>query len=401
MLNSFQTVIILMVVSRIDEVTDAGNFVIAYAIANLLIMIGKYGVRQYQVSDVEEQYSFKDYFSIRVISVFAMMLVAIIYSAVHLSDGSYDWEKTSAVLMICGAKAVDAFEDVYHGMFQQHKRLDIAGKIWTIRLMAYIIEFMVLYYLSADLVLSAGICLVSTIILSVLFNGCIIKNHVILYEKRTVRFSNIYSLLKDCFPLFIANFLMAYVANAPKYSIDVVLSSQEQAKFNYIFMPVFVISLLSTFIYQPMIHQLAVIWHENKLSKFWKLIFRQVFLVTLLTVAAMGLGAWLGIPVLSFMYSVDLAVYRTELVILLLGGGMVALINFFTMVITVTRYQKHLMWGYLIISLGFVFFGKNIAAEFGIMGISVFYTVSVTVLALAFLVYILIIEKKEKKCRGV
>ena len=399
MLNSFQTVIILMVISRIDEVTDAGNFVIAYAIANLLIMIGKYGVRQYQVSDVKEQFAFSDYLSARVISTLGMVIASAVYILIQMCSGAYDLEKSVVVFLICGAKAVDAFEDVYHGMFQQHKRLDIAGKIWTARLVVYIVEFMLIYYVARDLIFTAGVCLVTTILLAVILNGCVMKSQVVVYTRKKTTGKNIRGLLLDCFPVFVSTFLMAYVANAPKYSIDVVLSSQEQAQFNYIFMPVFVISLLSTFIYQPMINRLAVMWHEGQLSRFWKLIFRQVVFVAGLTALAMAAGAFLGIPVLSAMYGVNLEAYRVELVVLLLGGGMVALINFFTMVITVTRYQKHLMWGYLIISFAFLAFGKRVAGEAGIMGISVFYTAAVTVLALIFLAYIIVIEKLARKHR--
>lgn len=54
MLNSFQSVLILMVISRIDPVTDAGVFTIAFAIGNLMLTIGQYGIRQFQVSDVQE-----------------------------------------------------------------------------------------------------------------------------------------------------------------------------------------------------------------------------------------------------------------------------------------------------------------------------------------------------------
>ena len=45
MLNSFQSVLILMVISRIDPVTDAGVFTIAFAIGNLMLTIGQYGIR--------------------------------------------------------------------------------------------------------------------------------------------------------------------------------------------------------------------------------------------------------------------------------------------------------------------------------------------------------------------
>ena len=62
MLNSFQTVVILMVISRIDPVNDAGIFVIAYAIGNLMLTIGRYGIRQFQASDVVEKYSYREYY---------------------------------------------------------------------------------------------------------------------------------------------------------------------------------------------------------------------------------------------------------------------------------------------------------------------------------------------------
>ena len=58
------------------------------------------------------------------------------------------------------------------------------------------------------------------------------------------------------------------------------------------------------------------------------------------------------------------------------------------------------MWGYLAISFGFLAFGKRVAEGSGIRGISIFYTISVTVLALIFLVYIIVIEKVEKKRRS-
>ena len=45
MLNAFQTVFILMLISRIDPINDAGVFTIAFAIGNLMMTIGRYGIR--------------------------------------------------------------------------------------------------------------------------------------------------------------------------------------------------------------------------------------------------------------------------------------------------------------------------------------------------------------------
>ena len=390
-LNSFQSVVILMVISRIDNINDAGTFVIAYAIANLMIMIGKYGIRHYQVSDIKEKFSFKTYFVHRITTTIMMILVAVIYVSFFMLRGEYDLNKSIVVILICAIKAVDAFEDVFHGMFQQHARLDIGGKILSFRLFIYIVEFMVVYYFSHRLIFTGLICLITTLCLMIVLNTMALKEFP--FERGDIDRGQFKSLCVDCFPLFISTFLMAYVGNAPKYSIDVVLSSQEQAQFNYIFMPVFVISLMSTFIYQPMINRLAIIWNKNQFSKFWKLIFRQIVIILGLTAASMGGGYLLGIPVMSLLYSVDLSAYRIELTILLLGGGMLALVNFFTMVITVTRYQKYLIWGYIVISAAFVLRGKTTAATYGIEGISIFYTAAMFVLALIFFIYIIVISR--------
>lgn len=395
MLNSFQSVVILMVISRIDNVTDAGTFVIAYAVANLLIMIGKYGIRQYQVSDVKERFSYRTYFIHRIGTTVLLLLSAVVYVSFFMIRGEYDMYKSAAVLLICALKAADAFEDVIHGLFQQHGRLDIGGKILTFRLLIYIAEFMLVYYISHRLLLTCVICLVTTIVLLIVIDGGALKEFS--YRKGEVSGRQLKSLTIECFPIFISTFLMAYVANAPKYSIDVVLSSYEQAQFNYIFMPVFVISLLSTFIYQPLINRLAIIWNESKFAEFWRLIARQVLIIFCVTAMAMAGGYVLGIPVLSILYAVDLSGYRMELVLLLLGGGMLALVNFFTMVITVTRYQKHLIWGYVIISLAFLAKGKAIASGYGIRGISCFYTAAMLVLAVIFFIYIIVIARISKK----
>ena len=79
LINAFQSVIILMVLTRSLDMEYAGIFTIAWAIANLVITIGKYGVRNYQVTDVNEKYSFNDYFSNRVIVSILMIIFTCIY----------------------------------------------------------------------------------------------------------------------------------------------------------------------------------------------------------------------------------------------------------------------------------------------------------------------------------
>lgn len=396
MLNAFQTVFILMLISRIDPVIDAGVFTIAFAIGNLMMTIGKYGIRQFQVSDVEEKYSFKEYLTSRVGTTVIMILASFIYVGYNHMTGLYNMEKCTVVILICLAKAVDAFEDVFHGMLQQYLRLDVAGKILTIRLFTYIIVYLAVYLITQDLVVTSMIALLISVIQFAVFNYIALKGFQI--KKKTLRYKNVWKLMIECLPLFIAAYLVMYIGNAPKYAIDKVMSSEAQACFTYIFMPVFVISLLSQFVYQPVISKLAMLWHQSKLQEFNKLILRQIGLILGLSAAAVIGGYLLGIPVLSLIYGVDLKDYKTALVILLLGGGALAFVNFLQMIITIARKQNLLNIGYVLGFLVFVLFGKLIVKAYGIVGISIFYTFVVLGIGITFgIITVLIIKRKSKE----
>lgn len=383
MLNAFQTVFILMLISRIDPVIDAGIFTIAFAIGNLMLSIGKFGVRQFQVSDVKETYSFKEYVFLRILTCVLMILAFSAYVGYYYAVGAYSTEKCLVILLVCMTKVVDAAEDVLHGMLQQHIRLDIAGKILTIRIASYIIVYLIIYAATQNLLMVSLIALAVSVVQFLILNYIAFKEFDIQW-KQGVKWFQIWNLGRECFPLFIASYLVIYIGNAPKYAIDKVMSSEAQACFNYIFMPVFVISLMSQFVYQPVISKMALLWHEKNISQFKKMIFKQTGLIVLLSVAAVVGGYILGIPVLSIIYGVNLEAYKTALVILLLGGGALAFVNFLQMIITIARKQNLLIIGYFLTFLAFLFCGKMVVKSFGIVGISVFYTLLVSVIGLIF-----------------
>lgn len=395
MLNSFQSVLILMVISRIDPVTDAGVFTIAFAIGNLMLTIGQYGIRQFQVSDVQEKYSFREYVGVRVITSCLMVIVSFFYVGIHYYTGAYDFEKSIAVFLICLSKTIDSVEDVFQGRLQQRERLDIGAKAMTVRLLGYIITFISSYLLTENLITASLLALLVSLLLCLVLNGTAIRNFestVVAWEGRNVKYMFI-----ECFPLFLAAYLVIYIGNAPKYAIDAVLSSQEQACFNYIFMPVFVIGLLSRFIYQPMIGKMALLWHKGELGKFLSMVAKQSAIMIGLTVFVLIGGFLLGIPALSIVYGVNLTGYKAELMVLLLGGGFLAYTSFYQMVLTVIRRQNWLIAGYLLGYVLFLLLGRWTVEQGGILGVSVFYTIVVAVIAVYFAMVILWGYKVRKK----
>ena len=75
--------ILTIVVTQLCGVEQAGMFSMAFIIGTLLMIIGNYGMRTYQVSDIKETHSFSDYQISRVITCIAMMAVAYVYCGIR------------------------------------------------------------------------------------------------------------------------------------------------------------------------------------------------------------------------------------------------------------------------------------------------------------------------------
>lgn len=392
MLNSIQSPLLLILIARgSNGVNDAAIFVIAYAIGNLMMMIGKYGVRNYHVTDVNSKYSFADYLSTRKITVLIMAIVSVFY----VMFSNYDYEKTLIVILICIMKAFDSYEDVIHSEFQRCDRLDIAGKILGIRLIYYFVCFALLYICTDNLLITTASAVISSLIIGSSLDIYVWNKMNIEYKSKSWR--NVLDILKACFPLFLCTYLAMYIANAPKYIVDGFYSSDIQASFNYVFMPVFVIALFGNFIFQPMQTKASNIYALKEYSRFNRLIIKGIIQVVVITcIIAVG-GYFVGIPVMSVVFNHNLTGYELELVMLIITGGGLALINMLNMFISLIRYQKHMIISYAIAALIMKVIGDMIAKKYEVITLTAFYCCVVFLLMLE-LILVLLIGIKRNKC---
>lgn len=373
MLNAGQSALLLIVISRTNQVEDAGVFSIAYAIACLAVTVGKWGMRNFQATDIQGKYDYGTYVSSRCITCL-MMITMIFYYILKgwwLSD--YTIEKCIMILMLGLLKMLDAVEDVVHGMFQKKGRLDIGAKSMATRYILTLSICGISLFLTHNLIISTGISLIVSFVYF-LFATLLVYGEF--KEKAIISFSNryVWRLLSECFSLFLGSFLMIYIANAPKYAIDECMNERVQACFSYIFMPVYVISVLITFIYQPVLTKLAIFYEEKRDKEFMNLFFRQLLIITGLILGTLLCGFMVGIPILSLLYNINLMEYKLPFMILLIGGSFLAVSGYLSVVITILRKQKWLLIGYILAAVIAFFATKPLILFGGIIGASCLYT---------------------------
>lgn len=381
MLVSFQSVIMLMFLTRVLGLKEAGIFTIAYANASLLMSIGKFGMRNFQVSDVTGQFTFQQYLLSRIMTCGAMIMASIAGVIYLQHKNGYSFDKSMIILCVCLLKSIEAMEDVFHGLYQQRNRLDVAGKSLTVRMILTIIVFGLCLFLLNNLLETLVITTIFSTIIFILFTKWTYANF---HSTPAAKSSSIKKLMSQCFPLFVGAFLALYIGNAPKYAIDSILTDELQACYGFISMPVFVIGLLNGFIFNPILYKMSILWERREIKAFIFQIIRQTGVIILITVICIFAGYICGIPILSWLYNTDLTLYKKEFLILLCGGGLLGLSGFLNTLNTIIRQQRKLMWGYLFIALLAVATSKWIVEMHGILGAAVLYLVLMGGLCLIF-----------------
>lgn len=379
-MSAAESPIMLMVLARTNGLKDGGIFSIAFAVAALLLFLGQYGFRRFQSSDVLEKYSFEEYYGSRFLSCGAMLIATLGYCIYGMLFRHYSATKFAVVFLMCALKGIQAFSDVLHGRMQQMGRLDVATKASCIRYIMEMLSFCVVRIVTHNLLLSCIVCLAVSFFVFMLTSYNAASDFCTL--KPSFKWDRMKLMFIEGFPLFVSLFLNMYISNAPKYAIDAYLTEEMQALYNMVFMPAFVIQLVAHFIFNPIITTYAEVWQAQDIKKFKRLIFKQMGIILALEVLAIAVALTIAIPILSWFFGTDLSDFKMELLVVVVGGGMLAYTVFFNTVITIIRLHKTLFYSYGATAIAALLLSKYFVVNYGIMGAVVLYGVLMTLLAL-------------------
>ena len=396
-LLAFQSVIMLIVISHVTDETTAGIFTMGNVSANLFLFIGKYGVRGFQVSDVKNKYSFKDYHYGRYISVIMMILISVIYTLYTANRVGYSSIKTQIIIWMCMMRVPEAYEDVFYGDYQKKGRLDIGSKCLTIRLIATVVLYVILIIVTKDVLLSTIISTVFTFLLMIVL---ILMTREMLSEgagRGEFDARNMFRMLIATTPIFAATFLSNYIGVAPKNAIDRIMDDTSQAIYGYVSMPVFVVMLLASVVFNPVLLKISFIWSDRKFGEFVKQVIIQVFVIVGISVTCLVGAYLLGVPVLSFLYNTDLAPYKTDLMLIVTASGMLAFATLFMNVLTVMRKQAVIISGYFIVAVLATVFSDKAVKDGGIRGAVIFYLILLILLSVFYTIMFIVSMAGEKK----
>ncbi len=379
--NALLSIVALMIVTRFLDDRQADIFSIAWSISLLMATVGTFQIRMYQATDVKGVFCFRQYHLFRIITVCVMMVSSYIYILMR----GYTGKKALVVMVICLFRAVDSMADVYEGWFQQKERLDLAGKALTYRIIVAVIGFGIGLALTKDLLFSCLILVASYMICYVFYD--------LRYYKAVDAFRSnvtegmkgawIVKMVLEGFPLFINAFLIASIMNAPKMVLDTVieqgmLEQGVQTAFNIIFMPASFLNL-AYIVFRPLITKMAVMWNVGEEKEFLKILIKVEIALVGIGIVILAGSALIGIPALSFVYAVELAEYKRELLVVIIGGCIYTFAAVLDNALVVIRMQYVLVLSYVVTYLYIKIAAKVMIGSWGVLGGAISYATAMGV----------------------
>lgn len=336
--NSF---VMLALVSRIGTVEQAGYFGIAFTTAQILYIVGLFGVNTYQMTDYGQKYRFSDYARVKAFSC-ALMWIGCAASMLVLR---FTGAKAAYLLALTLLMMLNAIGELYQSLFFQHNRLDLSGSALFYRTLGSLAVFAAVLVVTRNILLSVACQTAANLALTLWYALRVAPSFI----ERTQNGAQTHAkaLIAECLPLFVSMFVMNLVINASKYGIEFLMDDAAQGYYNMIFMPAQVINLCSQFLFKPCLNAYATCYTQRRNAELLGMLKRHLGWITLLILASCAAAAGLGAPVLGLLYAKDLSGLRAPITLVVLGGGVFAACQLAYYLLVVMRLQKYVMLIYL------------------------------------------------------
>lgn len=397
---SLTSIVLVIVAKRMVGEEAGAAFYMAFTTGQMLLTIGYFEIRPFQVTDVVREYKPGEYFGFRVLTSVLMLVCGVAVGLFYLRQGKADVAGFWLIIAMTVLKMTDGVADVFEGEFQRNERMDISGKSLAFRTMFVLFIFTVISYATRDIYVAsmsaaaAGIAGAAAVTV-VWHKG---------FENIKVSFNpaKMKKLFDSTILLFLGSAMCMWIWNGTKYIVEWNLTAKETLIYGIIYMPTMVINLGSGFVFKPMLTTLAKHYEEKNMKAFFRLMGIMSVWTLVMTAVTLVAGAWLGIPVLSYLYDVELAEYKTAMLVLIVAGGFNALSIIMYYALMVMRRQIEIFIGYIVTFIASIALPLMLVMEKGLLGAAVSYLLVMGLLTVIFLLMIVLHapDKGNKKEEG-
>lgn len=379
---SLSVVVFVMLAKRLAGEEAGAQFYMAFTTGQMLLTIGYFEIRPFQVTDVSRQYAPSEYFGFRCITCLLMLAAGIAAGCFYVWNGKTDFGGFGLIMLLCVIKMMDGAADVFEGEFQRNERIDISGKSIAFRTLAVLLAFFAAAYLTHNIYAASAAAAIAAV-LGAAAVGAVWHTH---FEHLSVSFDKgrLKAMFRSTVLLFAGSAMCMWIWNGTKYVVEWNMAPHDILVYGIIFMPTMIINLGSGFVFKPMLTTMARDYENDDIRSFARLMCVLLACACALTLVTLAAMATVGIRVLEWLYAIELTPYIGEMMVLIAAGGFNAVSTILYYALMVMRKQVGIFAGYAAAFAVSIAIPVNMVRSYGLMGAAVSYLIVMTFLTVIF-----------------
>lgn len=283
-----------LLVTALAGVAANGMLATAMTIANVCLSVASFGMRTFQVSDLEGKYADRTYLLSRYVTLTAAGAGCLAFAFVN----SYSAEQRWVIALYTAYRLIESWSDVWHGYLQKAERLDVVGISFGVRGLVTAGTVTLGLVLTGNLVITLAALFALSAVYVLAVDLPLAQKHA---DFATRGGGSVWALLAECAPLAVYAALNTAIPSVPRYFCERVLGTVKMSYFNNVFLPVLILQVAVIYLFVPFITTFARLWNQKDKAGFFRgLVLLAAALAAMWAAGAAGvalLGRW-GLSIL-------------------------------------------------------------------------------------------------------
>lgn len=292
------TILVVRLSSGYDA---AGALSLAMAISNVFAPIAWFSIRSYQVTDVQNKTTSREYVAFRLVTIVLAFCITLVYTLC-----TTELNVIPVVLVYLAYRTCDIFIDVLHGIDQRHMRMDFCGKSMAVRGVLSLVSFALVLAVSNSLLLSVLAMSVSVypVIIYDLKNASLFED-----VRPSITPKKCVELFMACLPAVVGTACNSAIITVARQMLGSQLGTTVLGIYASVCTPVVIIQSCARYVYAPLLGPLARKLDGGRYEAYLRSLLKIFAAFFLLAIVGLIGFKLFGALFLSLVFSQELAEY--------------------------------------------------------------------------------------------
>ncbi|NLS85176.1 MAG: lipopolysaccharide biosynthesis protein [Ruminococcaceae bacterium] len=332
---------------RLAGVDASGIYNTALTVTNIFLSVASFGMYNFQVSDAQNKYAQTAYVKSRLYTCTLSVVGCLAFVALGALTGANPYTLTECVCiaLVLLYRLVESVTDVYNAIDQKHGRLDIVGKTYAARGVISLVTFALGLRITHSMSITLFIMLVGNIAFFVAYT---LPKALPFYTKTSVLRKTVFALLLECSPLAIYAVLNTTTSSIPKIILGRVLGTTALGIYSPVTAPELLLQVGASYLFTPFITVFSEHFSNKNQKRFLKAVGAVSCMILILLPVGLLIAQYIGRWGLRTFVSAHVEQYSYLLAPMVYAAILTALVLFFSMVLTVMRCMRGLIFANII-----------------------------------------------------